>query len=146
MNYQEILNQGSKILKLNDVKSYNLDSEILLSSSLKLDRSQLLLNLDKIIENKEKEIFFNFINRRSRNEPIAYITGYKEFWKSKFKVDKNVLIPRPDTETLIEQVLNDLNINSSKKILDIGTGSGCIIISILKERKRCYGAIYFTKY
>tara|TARA_B100002051_G_scaffold264320_1_gene289018 strand:- start:62 stop:904 length:843 start_codon:yes stop_codon:yes gene_type:complete len=139
MKYQEILNQGSKILKLNDVKSYNLDSEILLSSSLKLDRSQLLLNLDKIIENKEKEIFFNFIDRRSRNEPVAYITGYKEFWKSKFKVDKNVLIPRPDTETLIEQVLNELNINSSKKILDIGTGSGCIIISILKERKRCYG-------
>ena len=139
MKYQEILNQGSKILKLNDVKSYNLDSEILLSSSLKLDRSQLLLNLDKIIENKEKEIFFNFIDRRSRNEPVAYITGYKEFWKSKFKVDKNVLIPRPDTETLIEQVLNELNINSSKKILDIGTGSGCIINSILKERKRCYG-------
>ena len=139
MKYQEILNQGSKILKLNDVKSYNLDSEILLSSTLKLDRSQLLLNLDKIIENKEKEIFFNFINRRSRNEPVAYITGYKEFWKSTFKVDKNVLIPRPDTEALIEQVLNELNINSSKKILDIGTGSGCIIISILKERKRCYG-------
>ncbi len=139
MKYHEILNQGSKILKLNDVKSYNLDSEILLSSTLKLDRSQLLLNLDKIIENKEKEIFFNFINRRSRNEPVAYITGYKEFWKSTFKVDKNVLIPRPDTEALIEQVLNELNINSSKKILDIGTGSGCIIISILKERKKCHG-------
>ena len=139
MKYQEILNQGSKVLKLNDIKSYNLDSEILLSSTLKLDRSQLLLNLSKVIENKEKEIFFNFIDRRSRNEPLAYITGYKEFWKSKFKVDKNVLIPRPDTETLIEQVLNELNIDSSKKILDIGTGSGCIIISILKERKRCYG-------
>ena len=139
MKYQEILNQGSKILKLNDVKSYNLDSEILLSSTLKLERSQLLLNLDKIIKNKEKEIFFNFINRRSRNEPVAYITGYKEFWKSEFKVDKNVLIPRPDTETIIEQVLNELEVNCSKKILDIGTGSGCIIISILNERKRCYG-------
>ena len=139
MKYQDILNQGSKILKLNDIKSYNLDSEILLSTTLNLDRSQLLLNLDKIIENKEKEIFFNFIERRGRNEPIAYITGYKEFWKSKFKVDNNVLIPRPDTETIIEQVLNEVKINSSKKILDIGTGSGCIIISILKERKKCYG-------
>ena len=139
MRYQEVINEGSKILKLNNIKSYNLDSEILLSTTLNLDRSQLLLSLDKIIENKEKEIFFNYIERRRRNEPIAYITGYKEFWKSKFKVDKNVLIPRPDTETLIEQVLNELNINSSKKILDIGTGSGCIIISILKERKRCYG-------
>ena len=139
MKYQEILNQGSKILKLNDIKSYNLDSEILLSSSLNLDRSQLLLNLDKKIENQEKEIFFNFIKRRSRNEPVAYIIGYKEFWKSKFKVDKNVLIPRPDTETIIEEVLKELDINSSKKILDIGSGSGCIIISILKERKKCYG-------
>jgi len=139
MKYQEILNEGSKILKLNNIKSYNLDSEILLSSTLKLDRFQLLLKLDKRIKNQEKKIFFNFIERRSKNEPIAYIAGYKEFWKSKFKVDKNVLIPRPDTETIIEQVLKELNVNSSKKILDIGTGSGCIIISILKERKRCYG-------
>ncbi len=139
MKYQEILNQGSKILKLNNIKSNNLDSEILLSSTLKLDRSQLLLNLDKRIENQEKKIFFNFIERRRKNEPIAYITGYKEFWKNKFKVNKNVLIPRPDTETIIEQVLNELDINSSKKILDIGTGSGCIIISILDERKKCFG-------
>ena len=139
MKYQEILNEGSKILKLNDIKSYNLDSEILLSSTLKLNRSQLLLNLNKRIENQEKKIFFNFIERWRKNEPIAYITGYKEFWKSKFKVNKNVLIPRPDTETIIEQVLNELDINSSKKILDIGTGSGCIIISILNERKKCFG-------
>ena len=139
MKYQEILNEGSKILKLNDIKSYNLDSEILLSSTLKLNRSQLLLNLNKRIENQEKKFFLNFIERRSKNEPIAYITGYKEFWKSKFKVNKNVLIPRPDTETIIEQVLDELDINSSKKILDIGTGSGCIIISILNERKKCFG-------
>ena len=139
MNYQEILNQGSKILKLNNIKSYNLDSEVLLSSTLKLNRSQLILNLDKKIENKEKKNFFNLIERRKKNEPIAYIVGYKEFWKSIFKVDRNVLIPRPDTETIIEQVLNELDIHSSKKILDIGTGSGCIIISILNERKKCSG-------
>ena len=139
MKYQEILNEGSKTLKLNNIKSYNLDSEILLSSTLKLNRSQLLLNLNKRIENQKKKIFFNFIERRRKNEPIAYITGYKEFWKTKFKVNKNVLIPRPDTETIIEQVLNELDINSSKKILDIGTGSGCIIISILNERKKCFG-------
>ena len=139
MKYQEILNRGSKILKLNNIKSYNLDSEILLSTTLKLDRSQLILNLDKKIENKEKKNFLNFIKRRTKNEPIAYITGYKEFWKSSFKVDKNVLIPRPDTETIIEQVLKELDNYSSKKILDIGTGSGCILISILNERKKCFG-------
>ena len=139
MTYQEILNKGSSILKLGNIKSYNLDSEILLSSTLKLDRSQLLLNLDNKIEYKEKKIFFNFIERRSKNEPIAYIVGYKEFWKSKFKVDNSVLIPRPDTEIIIEQVLKELNVNSSKKILDIGTGSRCIIISILQERKKSFG-------
>ncbi len=139
MRYEQIINEGSKILKLNNIKSYNLDSEILLSSALKFDRSHLLLNLDKQINKIEKKNYFNLINRRSKNEPIAYIIGFKEFWKSKFKVDKSVLIPRPDTETIIEQVLSDLDLNSSKKILDIGTGSGCIIISIIKERKRCFG-------
>ena len=64
MKYQEALFQGSKILKFNNIRSFNLDSEILLSSSLQLDRSQLILNLDKKIKNKEKEIFFNYIARR----------------------------------------------------------------------------------
>ena len=140
MNYQEILIEGSKILKLNNIKSFNLDSELLLSSTLKIDRSNLILNLEKKIKNNETKIFFDFIERRKKNEPIAYITGYKEFWKNKFKVNNNVLIPRPDSETLIEQILNEISVNSKKKILDIGTGSGCIIISILNERKKCIGA------
>ena len=139
MKYQEILNQGSKILKLKDIKSYNLDSEILLSSTLQLGRPQLLLNLDKKIKIEEKDFFFNLIERRKRNEPLAYITGYKEFWKNKFRVDKNTLIPRPDTEILVESVLDELDISSTKKILDIGTGSGCIILSILNDRKNCRG-------
>ena len=139
MNYQEILIEGSKILKFHNIKSFNLDSELLLSSTLKTDRSNLILNLEKKIKNNETKIFFDFIERRKKNEPIAYITGYKEFWKSKFKVNNNVLIPRPDSETLVEQVLKEISINSKKKILDIGTGSGCIIISILKERKKCIG-------
>ena len=139
MKYQEILNQGSKILKIKDIKTYNLDSEILLSLALKLDRSQLLLNLENNINNQEKKFFLKLIQRRGKNEPVAYITGYKEFWKSKFKVNRNVLIPRPDTEIIIQEVLKEMDVNSSKKILDIGTGSGCIIISILNERRRCYG-------
>ena len=139
MKYQEIINKGSKILKLNNIKSFNLDSEILLSSSLKLNRSQLLLNLDKKINSEQEKIFFSLIKRRAKFEPIAYITGYKNFWKNKFKVNKNVLIPRPDTETLVEQVLKEIKIYNSRRILDIGTGSGCIILSILMERKKCYG-------
>ncbi len=139
MKYQEILNYGSRILKLNNIKSYNLDSELLLSSTLKIDRSKILLNLDKKIKIEEKIFFLNLIKRRKKSEPIAYIIGYKEFWKEKFKVNNNVLIPRPETEILVEQVINELNINSKKRILDIGTGSGCIILSILKERKKCMG-------
>ena len=139
MKYHEILNQGSKILKLNKIKSHSLDSEILLSSLLNVERSQLIINHNKIVKNNEKKIFFFLINRRKKNEPISYITGYKEFWNNNFKVDKNVLIPRPDTETIVEQVLSYLRPQSTKKILDIGTGSGCIIISILKERKKCKG-------
>jgi release factor glutamine methyltransferase len=139
MNYQEILSKGSKILKLNNIKSFNLDSELLLSSILKIDRSNLILNLEKKIKKNETIFFFDYIERRKKNEPIAYITGHKEFWKNKFKVDNNVLIPRPDTEILVEQILNELSTNSKKKILDIGTGSGCIIISILNERKKCTG-------
>ena len=139
MKYQEIINEGSKILKSNNIKSYNLDSEILLSSLLNIDRSRLMINLGDTIRHDDKKIFFNLINRRKNNEPISYITGHKEFWNNNFKVDKNVLIPRPDTETIVEQVLNYLNPLSTKKILDIGTGSGCIIISIIKEREKCHG-------
>jgi len=139
MKYYEIINQGSKILKLNKIKSSSLDSEILLSSLLNLDRSRLIINHNSNVSNDEKKFFFNLINRRKNNEPISYITGYKDFWNNSFKVDKNVLIPRPDTETIVEQVLNYLTLLSTKKILDIGTGSGCIIISILKERKKCKG-------
>ena len=134
MKYQEILNYGSRILKVNNIKSYNLDSELLLSSTLKVDRPQILLNLDKEIQIREIKFFLNLIKRRKKSEPMAYIVGYKEFWKEKFKVNKNVLIPRPETEILVEQVINELNVNSKKRILDIGTGSGCIILSILKER------------
>ena len=125
--------------KMHNIRSYNLDSELLLSSTLKIDRSQIILNLDKEIKIMEKNFFLNLIKRRKKNEPIAYIIGYKEFWKEKFKVNNNVLIPRPETEILVEQVINELNINSKKRILDIGTGSGCIILSILKERKKCMG-------
>ena len=139
MNYQDALNEGLKILKFNNIKSFLLDSELLLSYSLNLERSELILNLDKKLSEKEYIRFFSYINRRKKKEPIAYIIGYKEFWKKKFKVDKSVLIPRPDTEVIVEEVLKDLSLNCTKKILDIGTGSGCILISILLDRPKCHG-------
>ena len=126
MNCQEALNKGIKILRSNNIKSFNLDSEILLALSLKLDRSRLLLNLNKEIKKNQSEVFFNFVDRRKKSEPIAYILGFKEFWKNNFIVDKSVLIPRPDTEIVVEQALKEIKVNESKQILDVGTGSGCI--------------------
>ena len=139
MNYQEALIKGTNILKSNNIKSFNLDGEILLASSLKIDRTRLLLNLNHRIKNNQKQIYFNLINRRKKNEPIAYILGFKEFWKNNFKIDKSALIPRPDTEILVEEALKEIKKNEKKKILDIGTGSGCIILSILNERKNSSG-------
>ena len=139
MNCQEALNKGIKILRSNNIKSFNLDSEILLALSLKLDRSRLLLNLNKEIKKNQSEVFFNFVDRRKKSEPIAYILGFKEFWKNNFIVDKSVLIPRPDTEIVVEQALKEIKVNESKQILDVGTGSGCIILSVLNERKNSYG-------
>jgi len=139
MNYIEVLNKSQSELKKYDVKNPFLDSEILLSKALKINRENLLINLHKKINEKERKIFFNYINRRKKKEPIAYIVGSKEFWKNKFVVNKNVLIPRPDTEILVNETLKYVPINSSFRILDVGTGSGCVLLSVLKERKKCFG-------
>ena len=86
---------------------------------------------------KERQKYINLVNRRKKNEPIAYIINNKDFWRDKFITNKNVLIPRPDSEHLVEQTLRIIEKNQAKKILDVGVGSGCLSISILKERKNC---------
>jgi len=139
MNYQTVLSKATKILKNQLITNPKLDCEILLSNALKIEREKLLINLNQEINEKDLNNFNNLIDRRKRKEPIAYIIGYKEFWKKKFKVNTNVLIPRPDTEHLVEEALKLIPNNSSLNILDIGTGSGCIILSILCERNKCYG-------
>ena len=89
-------------------------------------------NINKILQNK----FDSDIKKRELNKPIAYILGYKEFWKQKFFTNSSVLIPRPDTEIIVENVLKNFKKNEYKNVLDVGTGSGCIILSILLERKK----------
>ena len=131
------LRDGCKILKNSSIYSYKIDSEILMSQTLEISREELILNLEKKVNLKEKEKYYNFINRRKKNEPIAYIISNKSFWRDKFLIDKNVLIPRPDSEHLVEQTLKLIKKNQTKKILDIGVGSGCLTISILKERPYC---------
>ena len=102
-----------------------------------MSREKILLNLNEKINDKVLENFNYFLKLRKQNRPIAHILGFKDFWKYKFQVDKNVLIPRPETELIIEQALKNLPKLSKKNILDIGTGSGCLIISIIKERPNC---------
>ena len=139
-NINSVLFKAKKYLINNSIKSANIDSEILLSSVLKKSREHLILNLlDKIDEDKIN-IFNKLLERRKKREPIAYILKKKDFWKSTFYVDRNVLIPRSDTEILIEEILHNYNIKNQKlSVLDIGTGSGCIIISILKDRPNFKG-------
>ncbi len=137
MNLLQALQNGYKLLKAKKINSYRIDSELLLSESLKISKEELILSLNRSISFEKYADFLSKINRRKINEPIAYILKKKEFWRNEFYINKNVLIPRPETEHLVEEALNIIYKNQRKKILEIGIGSGCIITSILKERKNC---------
>ena len=139
MDYLTALNYASKLLKSVNNQNYRLDSELLLTRALNKSREEILTNLNKEINLKKFKNFENLLTRRLKSEPIAYIFKKKEFWKNSFFVNKDVLIPRPETEIIVEEVLKLTHHNSSKNFLDVGTGSGCIILSILKERPKSYG-------
>ena len=139
MNIENILNEGINILQKNKIANPQLDSEILLSNSIKRDKKHIILNPKEILNSEQLGKFKSLIERRKKGEPIAYLINKKEFWKDEFYVNKDVLIPRPDTEIIIEQVLNICSKESKLQVLDIGTGSGCILLSILKERPNFYG-------
>ena len=138
MNVFEIIKFGSNLLKEKKISSFILDSEILLSKTLNKTREEILINLDQKISTKNIFAYKEYLKRRSNNEPIAYILGEKEFWSKKFFVNKGTLIPRPETELLVDKILK---IYREKKIsiLDIGTGSGCILISLLSNLKNSNG-------
>ena len=129
------INEAFLELKNKNIKSSLLDSEILMSKVLNKKRDYIILNLEKNIDQKTFNFFKNLINERSRGKPIAYITGNKYFWKDEFKVDKNVLIPRPDTELIVEQILKIYKNKKNLNVLEIGVGSGCILLSVLKEKR-----------
>ena len=137
MNYNQILKQGEIYLKKNKIKNPCLDVELILSKVLNKKREEIILNSDNKLKKIDIIKFNHYLLRRHQNEPIAYILGYKNFWKYRFLTNKSVLIPRPDTELVIEETLKNLPNDKSKKILDVGTGSGCIIVSLIKERPKC---------
>ena len=139
MNIYNAIKEGSKILKKKDIKFSDLDCEILLANVLKKQRKYLILNLDKPLNKKNYEIYKDLINQRSNGKPVAYLTKKKDFWNSEFIIEEGILIPRPDTEVLIEATLKLFRNKDYANILDIGVGSGCILLSILKEKPCFYG-------
>ena len=121
-------------LKRSNNLNSRLDSEILVSYLINIPRESIYSKLKENLPSNKTEELQNLVSRRVKKEPIAYILNNKEFWSTNFYVDRSVLIPRPETEVLIDLILSQINNkNNYLNILDIGTGSGCILISLLKE-------------
>ena len=138
MNISNLLANGSKILKSNDIKTHVLDSELILSDVLKSQREKLIINSNQSVSEKVINNFNKLILRRTKKEPIAYILKKREFWSKDFLVNRNTLIPRPETELLCEQLIKIFK-GKSINFLDIGTGTGCILLTILSEINEAKG-------
>ena len=132
MNLENTVKKASQILKNHNIYSHELDAQIILSDIMGIKREFLITNNEINISEKVLEKYDIAIRRRIKREPVAYITGKKEFWSEDFMVNHGTLIPRPETELLIYKIINFFK-NKKINILDIGTGSGCILLSILKE-------------
>ena len=139
MNLETAIDIANTELKKNKIKSSMLDCEILMSTVMNNSREFIILNSKKKIKKNNYNYFKKLVYERSKGKPIAYITGKKYFWKYEFEINEDVLIPRPDTEIIIEQVFNIFKNKSRINLLDIGVGSGCILLSILKEKKNYLG-------
>ena len=134
----KLINLGSKSLKKNLISSHTLDSELILSKILKKSREKILTSSELNITYDTLLEFNRLIKRRIKLEPMAYILKEKEFWSKKFIVNCNTLIPRPETELLVEKIVNYFK-NKKPFILDVGTGTGCILLSLLDEIKNSRG-------
>ena len=132
MILEKIIKQASNILKHHNIDSHELDAQLILSDLMNVKREFLITDNKIIISKNIIKKYDIAIKRRIKSEPVAYITGKKEFWSEDFLVNYDTLIPRPETELLIYKVTNFFR-NKKINILDIGTGSGCILLSILKE-------------
>ena len=137
MKTSEVINIGSKILKNGNIISHKIDAEIILSHVLKTSREKLLIN-EQAISYTDLKRFKKIISRRLNKEPIAYIINKKEFRSKDFYVEKNSLIPRPETELLIDPIIEKFR-GKSFYFLDAGVGTGCIMLSILNELNNSRG-------
>ena len=131
--------EGTDILKNKSILSAQLDTEILMSKAINKNREYIILNHQEALNKENIKYFKKLVQERATKKPIAYILNKKFFWNNEFYVNKNTLIPRPDTEIIVEQILKVTKNKNNLRILDIGVGSGCILLSILKEKKNFYG-------
>ncbi len=139
MNIDLAINEGSKILKSKFIPNPLLDAEILMAKTINKDRNYILLNLNKTLSENQINSFYKLIKIRSYGNPVAYLTKKRFFWNTEFYVTSDTLIPRPETELIVENALRLTRQKKKINILDIGVGSGCILLSILQERENCYG-------
>jgi len=136
---KEALDKAYSVLKDSSVENPKLDARLLMEQALNISREDLILCKDKEISVSDYNVFLSMIERRANREPVSRILGYRDFWKSRFEISSETLDPRPDTETLIEQVVKYCSQENIDSILDLGTGSGCILLSLLQEFKDVKG-------
>lgn len=137
MKYRDLYNQGIEKLSSEKITDAKIDARLLLEYACKTDRNTLFLNGDMEVSEEQVQIYFELIEKRGKHIPLQHLTGEQDFMGLTFKVNKNVLIPRQDTECLVEIVLKHLH--DGMKILDMCTGSGCILISLLHYSNDCVG-------
>ena len=130
MTIKQALSQARRVLAANSTENASLESELLLRHALKVSRVQLYLDLSRELSPEQEETFGHLIRRRLNGEPSAYITGHREFYGLDFYVDPGVLIPRPESELLVEKALQLAQSHHIATITDIGTGCGAIAISL----------------
>lgn len=133
MNCSQLLGEAARRLDAGGVSTPGLDAQVLLAHCIGRDRRYLYAHPEHELSDRELEQFRSMVVRRMKGEPVAYITERKEFWSLAFAVTPDVLIPRPDTEVLVEAVLNLLKWGENSRILEIGTGSGAISIALASE-------------
>lgn len=137
MNYQEIYQWGVNELKEADIQEASLDARLLLEEVCRTDRNYLLVHGEEKITTEQETQYISFITKRQQHVPLQYLLGYQEFMGLRFAVTPDVLIPRQDTETLVEEVMRFLH--DGMHILDLCTGSGCILLSLLRYSNDCIG-------
>ena len=137
MNYRKLYETGKDRLEKAGIQEAALDARLLLEEVCRTDRNTLLVHGDRAVTEEEETQFRIFIERRSTHEPLQQITGWQEFMGLRFSVTEDVLVPRQDTETLVEEVMRYLR--DGMEILDVCTGSGCILLSLLRYSNGCMG-------